>query len=381
MIQRRNKAILTGVFALIVWVCGVNYSHAATPAKFNFIVSGDTINPKVDSEGVNVLQSICDQIRGMSISPKLFLIPGDIGAVSLLKEYMGSLYDITFPIRGNHDTAVDYDQSLRWTPAEIKARVKAIGGKNYSTLPQEEGLTYSFDYQNAHFVGLDSISKTTMNLTAAQLDWLDKDLEAAEKRILTHAFIQTHVPLIGCSRDYVTGVPSYLIPIINKHKIISLWLGGHTHVFAWTHINKQRVSGLTNEVESFNVGPLSQGGRSGPWILDGTYDYGDTNKKYGFAVIKVDGLSVTVEWYNRENTALIWSKTFIPRGNFQTGDVKNSDHVINSYDALLVARHAAGQITLTYNELVRGDVNYDRKITKDDADLITQYVVGLISKF
>ncbi len=62
------------------------------------------------------------------------------------------------------------------------------------------------------------------------------------------------------------------------------------------------------------------------------------------------------------------------------GDV-NNDGVINSGDALLVAKHIVGTTTLTGDNLLAADVNDDQLINGADLLLIKKYIVGTINQF
>ncbi len=369
MRRRRNKAMLTGAFAIIALACSLNYSFAQED-KFRFISSGDPYNP-----GSNV-SAICNQIRAMTdAQPAIFIIPGDVGSDSDLSSNMGTLYNKAFPVRGNHDSG-----GASWTSAKLQARVSAIGGKNYSTFSSAKGLVYSFDYKNSHFVGLDVPGDFSANpLSSTELDWLDQDLTAAEGRGLAHAFLWTHPPLISHGKHSTSSPPKNVILMMNKHKIVSAWFGGHSHVFAWTHLKKSRAPDITAEFESFNTSPM---GEDSLGSLTGDYDAG-VDGKHGFATIDVEGNTFKVSWYDKGTTSSKWSKTFTNSdwsvGN-KLGDV-NNDGSIGSYDALLVYRYVAGQITLTSDQLSRADVNGDKNVTQADSDLIAKYVVGLISKF
>ena len=56
-----------------------------------------------------------------------------------------------------------------------------------------DNLTYSFDYGNSIFIGLD-VPGDIYLLTQAEVDFLDARLTYAENAGLTHAFIYFHGP-------------------------------------------------------------------------------------------------------------------------------------------------------------------------------------------
>ena len=55
-------------------------------------------------------------------------------------------------------------------------------------MPNKTSQVYSFDYANAHFVGLDSTGDAD-TIGSDQIAWLDTDLSAAESRGQQHSFI------------------------------------------------------------------------------------------------------------------------------------------------------------------------------------------------
>lgn len=290
----KSKALHVIVFTLIMLAFSVNYSYAA----FRFVISGDSELKSGDP--VTKITETSNRIKALATQPAIILIPGDVGYTTLKANMNSVLFGKVFPIRGNHDGSTP-----GWTSAQISARVTSVGAKNYSTMSGEAGLTYSFDYGLSHFVSIDSHLLSTLSLTAAQIAWLDADLTKAKARGQNHAFIQTHAPLIGCGGGNTTSVPANIIPIINKHTIISAWFGGHTHVFAWTHVNSARVPGLTHQIESFNTGPFASGSNS----LAGVYDAG-IGRTHGYATVDISALTFTIKWYDVTSTTPKWSKAF-----------------------------------------------------------------------
>jgi hypothetical protein len=110
--------------------------------------------------------------------------------------------------------------------------VPGIGGSHYTYMADCDSLTYSFDYQNSHFVGMDIPGDVTL-VTASQLAWLDGDLAAAESRGLQHAFLWWHGPVYSCgNRHGDIDAPASMIAVLNKHPIVSAIFGGHAHVAA-----------------------------------------------------------------------------------------------------------------------------------------------------
>ena len=221
------------------------------------------------------------QIRQLAIQPSLNLFVGDLydtgfnlAAVEALKTAMDGdsgppLSGTMFPVRGNHDIIggtnaragwqAYFDVARRVTGGDPAKGVPGIGGSNYAFMAGCESLSYSFDYQNCHFVGLDIPGDVTL-VTAGQLSWLDADLEAAESRSLQHAFLFWHGSVYSCgSRHGGITAPGSLMAVLNGHPIVSAIFGGHAHVATWTHMNTNRIASMTRPFEAFTVPPVAEG--------------------------------------------------------------------------------------------------------------------------
>ncbi len=199
-----------------------------------------------------------------------------------------------------HKTSKD-----KWN--NLSATASRIGATNYQFMPGYEDATYSFDYGNSHFVGLDSLGSAS-GLTSAQLTWLDQDLTSAESRGLKHAFIFFHGPIYcvnghcscstasGCSSDSASS-NGKIIPTINKHPIVAATFHGHEHVEAYTHVDSSRVSIVTHPWEQFVTGG------AGADLYDCTVVRSNyCAKEYGFVTLDVNGNTITVNFYKQGST-------------------------------------------------------------------------------
>ncbi len=96
---------------------------------------------------------------------------------------------IVFPVRGNHDGG----NSAGWQQYfSLRERADALGMTNFASL--DEDLTYSFDYANAHLIGLDVPGNIDV-ISGRQVAFVDQALAAAEARGLDHAFLFFHGPV------------------------------------------------------------------------------------------------------------------------------------------------------------------------------------------
>lgn len=280
------------IFKIICLVAAINFPTPLLAAStFRFIVWSDT------RTGLSELSALSSQ--GKEMNPVMTLYIGDLcdsGAThSCLDEWKKSLNGgsnnglahITFASRGNHDAAnTDIWQSY----FNFSGVAKSIGAVHFSSYRQN--LTYSFDYDNSHFVVIDIPNgEGASSLSSAAIAWLDADLSAAENRGLTFAFIAFHAPIYYVD-DHPEAVSGRLITVLNSHPIVSATFHGHEHVLAYVHIDSTRISAVTHPFEEFVSGGAGaklyacSAGRS-DWC----------RSMAGFFLVTVSGNSFTVEAY------------------------------------------------------------------------------------
>jgi hypothetical protein len=292
-------------------------------SAFRFVVWGDATDllPYVVTNAA--------QIRQLDVPPRFSLFVGDLydtgfslTAVEALRSAMdgdeiNSLSGTLFPVRGNHDIiggAVAtagwqsyFDVAKRVAGGDASKGVPGIGGSNYTCMAGGDSLTYSFDYQNAHLVGIDTPGDVTL-VTASQLTWLDSDLGAAEARGLQHAFLFWHGPVYSCgSRHGGIDAPASLIAVLNKHPIVSAVFGAHAHVTAWTRMHTNRLASITHPFEAFIVPPVAEVLASLPDTNRCDYGFGNLR---GFTTVDVQGLSFTVSFHVQDDPVPRWTRTF-----------------------------------------------------------------------
>ncbi len=198
------------------------------------------------------------------------------------------LFNKTFAVRGNHEGS---SSTEGWQTAwDFLGLVTKIGGSNYKELTKE--LTYSFDYQNAHFIGVDVLGDAS-NITSAQIAWIDSDLTSAEARGIKHSFIWFHGPIYcaaeHCSCSTTTGCVSTaaisLIKVLNKHSSISATFHGHEHVYVYTHLDDKRIPEVPGmkPIEQFITGDAGAGPAT---TKSNRYDY--WLNKHGFVTVDIN---------------------------------------------------------------------------------------------
>ena len=236
--------------------------HRAKPLSpsFTFLSWGDT------KSNTDTLAELSRQAK--LLKPLFTLYTGDLEPSGFSSSQMNTwknamngnasngMFDITLPIRGNHDA----ENTAGWQSYfDMSKTASRVGATNYSALAED--LTYSFDYGNSVFVGIDVLGAANL-INANQIAYLDKVLTAAEGRGLTHAFLFFHGPEYGvsgtanCSTRTCSTPDSVanLIKVLNKHPIVSAIFHGHEHVQAFVHLDRSRIPEITHAYEEFITG-------------------------------------------------------------------------------------------------------------------------------
>jgi len=295
---------------------------------FRFISWGDA-----QDESANLTTTA---IQANSLNPAFTIFNGDLesdgvvnGEMNPMTVALGNLYAKTFLVRGNHDDHVSGSAGLWQTYFTVANRPLPAGVSNYIGLNSSSTyLTYSFDYGNSRFIGIDAPGDAD-TMSAAALTFLDNRLTDAENVGLTHAFIYFHGPEYCVESTHCdctakndgSCTPGAFITVINKHPVVSATFHGHEHILGWVHMDNTRVSNLTHPYEEFITSP-SGGGSYNEYMFPArmVYYYPDMGSydNQGFAAIDVNGTSFTFSIYKVGTTAPVWSKTFTKPGTVIT---------------------------------------------------------------
>ena len=199
----------------------------AQPEEWRFMVHGDVGGAPDASVHETMARAMAREINGKD-APAFVLMTGDM--VNDGRKYgqwgeqffgpEGRLYTSIplWPSLGNHDWAA------KWY-------------FDFFSLPNNERW-YSFDYQNAHFIALDSFSDMTPE--GEQYRWLEKDLAAAAKADWVFAYFH-EPPYSSGPHNYYgsdgtmkeTGIrhaQQYLDPLFQEHGV-SMVFSGHNHLY------------------------------------------------------------------------------------------------------------------------------------------------------
>jgi hypothetical protein len=222
------------------------------------------------------------------------------------------MFNKTLPVRGNHDS----NDTAGWQSYyDMQATAQGLGATNYSAL--REDLTFSFDYGNAHFIGVDVLGNADL-LTPEQVNWIDNDLSTAEGRGLTHAFVYFHGPIYcldghcSCTTRICPLDPDVvsLIEVFNNHPIISATFHGHEHTYAYVHIDDTRIPEATHPFEQFVTGSAGAGPSD---CIPGRADY--CLPSDGFVTVDVSGQAFIVSFYELGAASLVKTMAFSKSGN------------------------------------------------------------------
>ena len=234
------------------------------PSSFTFASMSDSHDQVPEFTGT------INQVR--TLNPNFIIFNGDYENNGVATSEMNdmttvlnnaSLFNNAFIVRGNHDDELS-GSAAPWQTYFTNRFGSAThplpaGASNYVGLNASSTyLSYSFDYGNSRFIGLDVPGDADL-LSSAQYTFLDNRLTDAESLGLTHAFIYFHGPEYcvedthcGCtSRTDASCTPSQFITIVNRHPIISATFHGHEHVLGHVHMDNTRISTLTHPYEEF----------------------------------------------------------------------------------------------------------------------------------
>jgi hypothetical protein len=160
-----------------------------------------------------------------------------------------ALYDAGigfYPLRGNHEASSTAAGEFQTLYSQTTGSGPYVFGASHFSSPSTtlNGLSYSFDYNNARFLLLDQFTRTdgtnylnsSNNNIIDQQGWIDTQLSSRAEK--THAFVFSHKNLIGQNHtDILFGSNPASNPDAQNAFISSLaangvryHLGGHDHM-------------------------------------------------------------------------------------------------------------------------------------------------------
>ena len=202
-------------------------------ADYRFAVIGDTRDGSADGINNKVMQAILDNIKIEGV--KFIIVTGDMITGSTRSNIHGNRlnkwkaiierYDIPYYISaGNHEIESEDSEDILRSVFNMPENGPA-GCKE---------LVYSFDYQNSHFIAVDTnLYNNFHNVGGEQLKWLEQDLENNKKNII---FVFGHEPAypvsghIGSSLDRYAAERDRLWGIFKEYKV-DIYFCGHEHLY------------------------------------------------------------------------------------------------------------------------------------------------------
>ncbi len=307
------------------------------------------------------------------------------------------------PTAGNHEAYGTYALDNYFHLSE-----DSIGIPQYT----DTGVYYSYDYNNVHFVVLNTNDLNDSNeLSENQVAWMREDIAESDADWI---ILQMHKSIYSCGShvgdDDICALREQVIELATELDV-DLILSGHDHVYMRTQpvsyygvgnhttetitVNGVEyeaykdtdgtmfVSSGTSGVKKYNPADVSE---TSEYFPNSYYDFpldDDENLENAmFSAITVDGttLTFTAYTYDENGELYICDKTALTKTKFEymSGDA-NVDGEFTPADARTALRLAVGLDWKTVSDLtlLAADFNGDGEIGVDDARRILRCSVGL----
>ena len=268
---------LASIFIFLYFGC---YAHA-----FTFGVIGDTQKFHAGKKGN--LQSAAKNLKGSGVSFSVML--GDTGCKdNKLKKWQNAASQIfpnIYPVRGNHDLA----SSSAW---------RQVFNPPTNGPSGHTGWTYSFDYENSHFVVLDSRGH---HADAAQREWLETDLAVNTE---DNTFVFFHEPAFPVGRKITSSLDAKpeerdaLWEILDRHNVTAVF-SGHEHIFSRKLISSSVFPSAQHSIYQFIVGNTDSYSHSKP-RRSTEYYY----REKSYLVVRVEADRITTSLYSTKGKLL-----------------------------------------------------------------------------
>ncbi len=270
--------------------------------SFSFAIIGDTQRFNNNDPNGN-FQKAMASIR--KLNPDMVFAVGDLlGSCDSYdkcekgygnwKNIVGSLMPKTYAAQGNHDrTGGDKTDNIWRSSFDFPTN----GPSGYSE------QTYSFDFENSHFIVLESDKPTMHDINSEQRAWLETDLAANKK---DNTFVFFHEPAfpvsskVGESLDKHTNERDALWKIFDKYNVTAV-INGHEHIVSRRKIDSKVFPEEKNTIYQFVFGDTDSFDHSLPG--PGVAEY--ANQGQGrFGIVKISGKEITVETYDPSGAVL-----------------------------------------------------------------------------
>jgi uncharacterized protein (TIGR03437 family) len=288
----------------------------STPAAgpFTFLAFGDS------GDGSSHQLSVALQL--VKEQPNLVLHLGDIAYQSgTFNEFTANYFEYYytmmrracfFPIAGNHEY---YTQNA--------FPFLALSAPPDNGVPEDRGRYYSFDWGNAHFVGLDA-NLLDVPFAAAQarmLAWLESDLASTQAQWKIVFWHQTPYPISQHVTDPIDiSARALFVPILERHGV-QLVLTGHEHIYTRS---KPLRGGVPVAPGTFGTVYFTSGGGGGvshaiPAVMPDFLDQQSAANHY--LRVSVDGARLTVQAIGTDGKE--FDRLVMTQPSFAAGSVVN----------------------------------------------------------
>ncbi|MHC4389334.1 MAG: metallophosphoesterase family protein, partial [Planctomycetota bacterium] len=227
----------------------------ASAVEFRFTVAGDCLpgdNPEYGAAWRQTLEQITKNVIDEGA---FFVLPGDIEWPDIVYDDLKNEFGddiIYYPVVGNHE-----GDMMQWLRDYYTDKLEPT--VNRGPINGEE-TTYSWDYQNAHFVVLNEYYDgeddfgTDGDIVDELYDWLVNDLDNTTKPAI---FVFGHEPAypvrrhIGDSLDQYPSHRDRFWKLLNDRKVMA-FLCGHTHCYSRIQVDDSN-SPLSGDVFAWQI--------------------------------------------------------------------------------------------------------------------------------
>lgn len=267
---------------------------------WQFVVVGDC---RGGDNGINapILNELSQRIA--DIRPDFVLFPGDLvngytnqeeieSQLKTWRQAMQPIYDAgikVYPVRGNHDVG---------DPPSTEAWIRVLDYLPDNGPEGEKKLTYSVTHKNSFILLLDNY----VNPQMINLPWVDAQLKANAQ---PHVFAVGHEPAFKAHHgDCLGSFPETRNAFLKGLEEAGgrTYFCGHDHFYA--HAVADNDGNPENDIHQFIVG--TAGAPLRDWVPAYDGDNGNYKvesikyvKQYGYVLVLVDGLDVTITWMER----------------------------------------------------------------------------------
>lgn len=301
MIRSMRIVAVLAVFAV---------ASLAQGEPWRFVVTGDS---RGSNNGVNtpILGEIATAIAAEAPEFVLFvgdLVDGNITTYGTLESQlttwrttMQPVYAVTkvYAVRGNHEVYHADVNVADWNA--VFTGDDAMPGNGPLG---EENITFSFEHENALVIGLDHYGPNESRWHRVDQTWLNAQLDAHDKQTHPHVFTFAHEPAfsvqhVDCMDDFLTERNAFWDSI--RDAGVKTFFCGHDHFF--NHAKVTDAGGKS--LHQMLIG--TAGAPTYPWSV-AAYKGENSGRtlenlchveQYGYMVVEVDGLDVTMTWKQR----------------------------------------------------------------------------------